>query len=233
VVYHCYYLCLHIYSDIKPAKDAEERLRILETSFETIVKEKLEKYIENKEFNDMKTAISNLLSNDVELKTQAINYINYNPNVQIDDIERKKIYEILIDPNVSEQIRLPLYLVLSNKKSTWADLYFDRLATNEDDFKNGSFYIAKYLLLNGFKYKRNKIVSLLEKCEDKSSLLYYYIIYTSLTFSDSLLQEIINDKETLSIFSNDDIIKLYNLVKDAKNNQSIIEGSELHKLAKD
>jgi hypothetical protein len=116
----------------KPAKDAEERLKILEAKFETIVKESLEKYIENKEFNDMKTAISNLLSNNVELKTQAVNYINYNPNIQIDNIERKNIYEILIDSNVSEQIKLPLYLVLSNKKSIWADLYFGRRSRKHD-----------------------------------------------------------------------------------------------------
>ncbi|GBU28515.1 hypothetical protein R84B8_02074 [Treponema sp. R8-4-B8] len=215
----------------KPAKDAEERLRTLEINFEKVVKERLEKYIKDKEINDMKTAINNLSSNNQELKTQAINYINYNPNVQIDDIERKKVYEMLIDPNVSEQIKIPLGLVLTNKKSIWADLYFDIISNNESIFKKNFFYITKYLLLYGYQYKKDIIISLLQKSDDKTSFLYYFVISPSLVFSDSLIKEIINDKDTLSLLTESEKNKFCNQIKEAEKQYNLkIQDSELYKI---
>jgi hypothetical protein len=214
----------------KPAKDAEERLRTLEINFEKVVKERLEKYIEDKEINDMKTAINNLSSNNQELETQAINYINYNPNVQIDDIERKKVYEMLIAPDISEQIKLPLGLVLTNKKSIWADLYFDIVSNNESDFQNNNFYVTKYLLLYGYQYKKDKIISLLQKSVDKPTFLYSFVIHTSLVFSNSLLKEVINDKETLSLFTASETTNFFNQIKNTEKQHHLkIQDSELYK----
>jgi hypothetical protein len=215
----------------KPAKDAEKRLEILEAKFETIVKERLEKYIIDKEIDDMKMAIKNLSSKNSELETQAVNYISYNPNVQVDDIERKNIYDMLVDDNFSEQLKLPLQLVLSNKKSIWADLYFDLIMTKEEYFKKYYFYVSKYLLLNGLNHKKEKIINFLKKTDDKYSLLIFYIIHTSLTFSDSLLREIINDKDLLSIYSKEELINLHNHIKNTYNKQqSWTEDSELYRI---
>jgi len=125
----------------KPAKDAEERLKSLESNFEIIVKKRLEKYIIEKDTNEMIIAIDNLLLKNQELVTTAINFINYNPNVQIGDFERKKVCEALINPSISDQIKLPLKLIITNKKSIWADLYFDFIVSDEENFKKESFLL--------------------------------------------------------------------------------------------
>lgn len=115
----------------KPAKEAEKRIEKIESEFEEIVKERLEKFITEKESNEMKTAISNLLSNDPELKSIAINYINLNQYYQVDDTEKRRIYEALLNPSISEQAKFPMRVLLANGKSIWADLYFENIITSE------------------------------------------------------------------------------------------------------
>jgi hypothetical protein len=80
---------------------------------------------------------------------------------------------MLVDPDFSEQLILPLQLVLSNRKSIWADLYFDFILINEDNFKKYYFFVVKYLLLNGLKHKKRNIISLLKQSNDKYSLLVF------------------------------------------------------------
>lgn len=200
----------------KPAKDAEERLKVLETNFDTIVKKRLEKYIENKEINDMKTAIKNLLSGNSELVSQAVNYINYNPHIQIDDIDRKKIYDILLDNSTSEHIKYSLYIVLANKKSIWADAFFDYLLTDQDVFQDAYLFIVNYLLLNTYSQKKEKIIAFLKNCKGRADLLFYFIVQGSLIISDRLFYEVINDEETLSIFTHCELKELYEQLKNAK-----------------
>ena len=160
---------------IKPAFDTEKRIKIIESNFEDLMTNRISEHLSNINQTQMKKAISDLLSTEDYERISAINYINLNQHIEINDDVRNETYNILTNKDTKENIKNPLRLLLSNKKSTWGDAYFKSvLLSNDEKLLKNLYAIAKYFCITEF-VSAEEIIDRFTKSQNREIILMTFV----------------------------------------------------------
>lgn len=123
---------------IKPAKEATEKLKI-----------KFLEFLEGYETKQIEQAIENLKSNDKYLRQSASLYLSLKQYFPFEDRHLFKIQKMLSDPQIEDSTKGVLALLLSNRKSEYADEYFSKLMRGEVQQDTSVYYALKYFATAG------------------------------------------------------------------------------------
>lgn len=125
---------------IKPAKEATEKLKV-----------KFLEFLKGYEIKQIDQAIENTKSTDKHVRQSASLYLSLNQYFPFEDRHLFKIHKMLSDPQIEDSIKGVLALLLSNRKSEYADEYFTKLMQSNTKSDTLVYYALKYFATVGIK----------------------------------------------------------------------------------
>lgn len=179
---------------IKPSQDAVKEL-------ENNVDKKLAQYLANSRKKRVDEAINNLKSQNTELINNAINYISVTQHDGFTDEQIYKIVLLLKNDNISDNIKITLAHVLTNRKIDIATEYFLNKITDKNS--NFKYPAIKYFISTTPEYA-DEILKQAIKTDDCYSNFVYYLSVAG-GINKSLVLNQINNKEIIDLINLNDL----------------------------
>ncbi len=206
---------------IRPANKARKELQ-------KNLDEKIASYLQKNRDLQIDQAIENITSDNAELRLNALNYLSLTQHQGFVDQQFFKIYQVLRYGKIDDTSKAILTMILSSKKSIYADEFFKSADIKVPNMK---YYAIKYFVTAGFESYLDQIIEMVKTSNDKS-IEYMGIIGNLQSMDKEHILTIMNNKEINNLLSNDDLIKCKNSIAGLRKTWNLpdeIDNSDLMK----